>query len=94
MKLIVMTVVMVISMTGGSSFAADGKDSEKDWCLLGISSKCDGTTTIDLLSKIKRVEVALEKGTAVYSPEEVEHFTRLLEELKYTHEMLLLGRGR
>jgi hypothetical protein len=88
MKRLVMTIVMVTSLAGGSSFAADGKDSEKDWCLLGESSKCEGTTTFDLLSKIKRVNVAIEKGTSVYTPEEIEHFNRLLEELNYTHDML------
>jgi len=92
MKRIVMAAVMVMSIAGGSSFAADGKDSEKDWCLLGISSKCVGTTTIDLFDKIRRVNVAIEKGAAVYSPEEIEHFKRMLEELQYTEEILLRRR--
>jgi len=92
MKRIVMTAAVVISMAVGVSFAADSKDSERDWCLLGISSKCAGTTTIDLFDKIRRVNVAIEKGTPVYSPEEIEHFERLLEELKSTEEMLLKRR--
>ena len=92
MKRIVMAAVVVMSIAGGVSFAADGRDSEKDWCLLGISSKCAGTTTIDLFDKIKRVNVAIEMGTAVYSPEEIEHFKRLLEELQSTEEMLLRRR--
>ena len=92
MKRIVLAGLVVVSMAGGVALAADTPDSEKDWCLLGISSKCAGTTTIDLFDKIKRLNVAINKGTAVYTPEEIEHFKQALKEAYETEENLLRRR--
>lgn len=92
MKRIVMATALALFISAGFSFAADSQDSEKDWCLLGISNKCPGTTTLDLLDKIKRLNVAIDKGTAVYAPEEIEHFKRVLVEAYETEDMLLKRR--
>lgn len=80
MKRIVLLAVVVLGITSGSTFAAGSQDSEKDWCLLGISNKCSGSTTLDLVDKIRRLKMAIDKGTTVYTPDEVEHFKSMLEE--------------
>jgi len=90
-KFIVSGLVLLYT-TVAVSFAADKPDLDKDWCLLGISNKCAGTTTIDLFDKIKRLNVAIGKGTAVYTPEELEHFKAQLEEAYVTEEVLLKRR--
>jgi hypothetical protein len=92
MKHIVMAAVMVLCITAGISFAAENPDSEKDWCLLGISNKCAGSTTLDLVEKIKRLNIAINKGTAVYSPEELEHFKKKLEDAYEAEDFLVKRR--
>jgi len=89
MKRTVMVAVTVMCIAAGAAFAADGKVSEKDWCLLGISDKCNGSTTIDLVDKIRRLDIAIGKGRAVYTSEELEHLRKMLEEAHETEEILL-----
>jgi len=92
MKRAVMAAVMVVSITAGVCFAAGGQDSEKDWCLLGISDKCSGSTSIDLVDKIRRLDTAIGKGAAVYTPEELEHLKKMLEEAHDIEEILFRRR--
>jgi len=92
MKHIVIAAVLVLGITSGISFAADTADSEKDWCLLGISNKCAGSTTLDLVEKIKRLNIAINKGTAVYTPEELEHFKKKLEDAYDAEDFLVKRR--
>jgi|GEM_PF-1428887 len=89
MKRAVMAAAMAVSIATGVSFAADGQDSEKDWCLLGISNKCSGTTSIDLVDKIRRLNAAIDKGAAVYTLEELEHLKKMLAEAYDIQEILL-----
>ncbi|MDR3579361.1 MAG: hypothetical protein P4L44_05320 [Oryzomonas sp.] len=88
MKQFVFAIVLVLSVVS-VSHAADYNEAEKDWCLLGIGNKCEGTTTIDLFDKIKRIEIALKKGSSVYTPEELKHLQSMLEETKYAKELLM-----
>lgn len=88
MKRVIMMAVIVVCIGAGVSFAADSRDTEKDWCLLGISNKCSGTTYIDLVEKVRRLDVAISKGTAVYTPEELEHLKKMLEEAHEIEELL------
>lgn len=88
MKRAVIAAVMIVSFAAGFSFAADGQDSEKDWCLLGISDKCSGSITIDLVDKIRRLDIAINKGIAVYTPEELEHLKKMLEDAHETEDLL------
>lgn len=87
MKKIILTVVMLLMATGASS-AADSQGSEKDWCLLGVADKCPGTTTFDLPEKTRRLEAAIKKGTAVYTPEELKHLQALLDEARQIKMLL------
>jgi hypothetical protein len=80
MKKIILTLAMVLMATDASA-AADSQGSEKDWCLLGISDKCPGTTTFDIVEKTRRLEAAIKNGTAVYTPEEIKHFQAMLDEI-------------
>ena len=80
MKKIILTLAMVLMATGASA-AADSQGSGKDWCLLGISDKCPGTTTFDIVEKTRRLETAIKKGTVVYTPEEIKHFQAMLDEI-------------
>ena len=88
MKRVVMSAVAVVCIAAGTALATGGKDSEKDWCLLGISDKCAGSTTIDLVDKIKRLDIAIGKGSAVYTPEELEHLNKMLEEAHEIEDLL------
>lgn len=81
MKLIILACVLVLAVTGVSA-AIDSRDSEKDWCLLGIADKCSGTTTFDLPEKTRRLETAIKKGTAVYTPDELKHLQAMLDEAR------------
>jgi hypothetical protein len=88
MKRLVFAIVLVLSVIS-VSHAADYNEAGKDWCLLGIANKCEGTMTIDLFDKIKRIESALKKGSAMYTPEELAHLQSMLEETNYTKELLM-----
>ncbi|BCS52698.1 hypothetical protein [Geobacter sp. SVR] len=89
MKHIVTAAVLILLGSASTScFAADNKDSEKDWCLLKIESKCSGTTTLDLNDKIRRLNTAIDKGTSVYTPEELEHLKHVLEEALWADSLL------
>jgi hypothetical protein len=81
MKKIILALAIILTVTV-SFTAAESQDSEKDWCLLGISDKCPGTTTFDIVEKTRRLEAAIKKGTAVYTPEEIKHFQVMLDEVK------------
>ena len=87
MKTIIVACALVLAVTGISG-AADSRDPEKDWCLLGIADKCAGTTTFDLPEKTRRLEAAIKKGTAVYSPEELKHLQAMLEEARQIKVLL------
>ena len=87
MKRIVLVAAVVLSVTA-LTYAADNHESEKDWCLLGVANKCPTTTTIDLVDKIKRLETATNKGSAVYTPEETKHLQAMLEEAFFAREIL------
>ena len=78
---------MVMTVTG-VSVAAESAGSEKDWCLLGIADKCAGTTTFDLPEKTRRLEAAIKKGTAVYTPEELKHLQAMLDEARQIKVLL------
>jgi hypothetical protein len=80
MKKIILTLAMVLMATDASA-TTDSQGSEKDWCLLGISDKCPGTTTFDIVEKTRRLEAAIKNGTAVYTPEEIKHFQAMLDEI-------------
>ena len=60
-------IVMVLSVAA-LTHAAENQGTEKDWCLLGIANKCSGSTTIDLVDKIARLEAAIKKDSDVYTP--------------------------
>ena len=87
MKQVFSAIILVLSLVM-VSHAADNQDSEKDWCLLGISNKCPGTTTFDRVEKTKRLEAAIKKGSAVYSPVELKHLQAMLEEIHEIQELL------
>ena len=87
MKRIILTVAMVLMVTG-VSIAVDSQGPEKDWCLLGIADKCPGTTTFDLAEKTRRLEAAIKKGTAVYTPEELKHLQAMLDEARQIKMLL------
>jgi|ERR1039457_3592032 hypothetical protein len=88
MKKIVLAIVVSLSVVT-VSHAADNLDVDKDWCLLGIMDKCHTTTSIDLLDKIKRLEIAIKMGSAVYTPEELNHLRSMLADAYYTKELLM-----
>jgi hypothetical protein len=88
MKHAVLAAVIIMFIAVGVSFAAAGQDKEKDWCLLGISNKCSGSTSIDLVDKIRRLDIAIKKGTAVYTPEELDHLKKMLDDAHETEELL------
>lgn len=92
MKRIVIAAVTVLCISAGYAFAAENPAAEKDWCLLGISNKCPGSTSLDLVEKIKRLNVAIDKGTAVYTPEELEHFKKKLEDAYAAEDFLVKRR--
>lgn len=81
MKKIVLSGILLLSIVGNIHAADLVPESRqaKDLCLLD-SNKCEGHVRYDLLEKIKRLTIALKLGTSVYSPEEVEHLEKLLEE--------------
>ena len=87
MKTIIAACALVMTVAGISN-AADSRNSEKDWCLLGIADKCGGTTTFDLAEKTRRLEAAIKKGTDVYTPEELKHLQAMLEEARQTKKLL------
>lgn len=87
MKRIILLLVVVLSVAA-SAHATEGKDADKDWCLLGNTDKCPGGTTFDLFEKIRRLEAAIKKGAAVYTPEELKHLQAMLEEAYETKELM------
>lgn len=87
MKKIIVALAMVLAAAGISA-AADSMDAEKDWCLLSIADKCTGTTTFDLPEKTRRLEAAIKKGTAVYTPEELKHLQAMLDEARQIKVLL------
>ncbi|MDR3581512.1 MAG: hypothetical protein P4L44_16240 [Oryzomonas sp.] len=87
MKRIVPAIVMVFSLVA-VSHAINNHNSEKDWCLFGISNKCPNPPTFDLSEKIRRLETAIKKGTAVYTPEELERLSAMLADAYTTKELL------
>ena len=87
MKKIILLIIMTLSVVTIYQ-AVDDKDSEKDWCLLGIASKCTDSTTIDIFDKIKRLEKAIQKGLPVYTDEEIKRLKKMLEEANETKELL------
>ena len=87
MKRIFLAIVMALS-TVIVSHASDNQDSEKDWCLLGITNKCPSSTTLDLVDKIKRLEAAIQRGSAVYTPDELKHLQAMLEEAYLIKDLL------
>jgi hypothetical protein len=70
------------------SRAADNQDTEKDWCLLGVTNKCPSSTTFDIVEKIKRLEIAIKKGLTVYTPEELKHLQAMLADAHETQELM------
>jgi len=87
-KQIVLVISIVLSVAA-LSHATETQDQEKDLCLLGITNKCTSTTTLDLVDKIARLEAAINKGSAVYTPEELKHLQAMLEEAYLIKELLL-----
>lgn len=91
MKHLVIALAMALAVAS-IALATENRDQEKDWCLLGVASKCTGTTTIDLVDKIRRLQIALQKGEAVYTPQELNHLQQELIEALETRELLLRPR--
>jgi len=87
MKLILPAIVIALSFAM-VSHADDHQGSEKDWCLLGISDKCPIPTSFTLFEEIRRIETAIKKGTAVYTPEELQRLHAMLAEAYTTKEVL------
>jgi hypothetical protein len=87
MKMIVPAIVMVLFLVAVSQATAN-HDSEKDWCLFGNSDKCPNPPAIDLFEKIRRIETAIKKGTAVYTPEELDRLSAMLADAYTTKELL------
>ena len=87
MRTIIAACAMALTVTVVPA-AADSRDAEKDWCLLGIADKCNGTTTFDLPEKTRRLEAAIAKGPAVYTPEELKHLKAMLEEARQIKMLL------
>jgi len=87
MKYLVLLTIMFLYVSG-LAIAEDNKKPEKDWCLLGIASKCTDSTTIDIFDKIKRLEKAIQKGLPVYTDEEIKRLKKMLEEANETKELL------
>ncbi len=81
MKRIVSALVLLLSAACLCQ-GAEVQQEDKDWCLLGIADKCSGSTTFDLVEKTRRLEAAIKKGTAVYTPEELKHLQAMLEEAR------------
>ena len=87
MKYIVLFTAMLLCVSR-LVIAEDNITTEKDWCLLGIASKCSDSGTIDLFDKIKRLEKAIQKGLPVYTAEEIKQLKKMLEEANDTKELM------
>ena len=87
MKQALLLIIMLLS-AAMVSHAADNQDAEKDWCLLGVTNKCVGSTAFDLVEKIKRLEIAIKKGSTVYTPEELKHLQAMLADAYETQELM------
>jgi hypothetical protein len=80
MKTILLLIAASLLMAGSALADQESKPViGKDLCLLD-SAHCPGRQYYNLVEKIAHCRVALEKGAAVYSPEELEHLRHLLEE--------------
>jgi len=79
---IVLTSLMVLPVVGlagdQGEFEQQEKPPEKDMCAL-YASQC-GTTAQSLQDKITRLQEAIEKGTKVYTPEEIRMLEQKLRE--------------
>jgi len=86
-KQTLLLIIMLLSVAMVST-AEDNQDAEKDWCLLGVTNKCAGSSTFDLVEKIKRLEIAIKKGSTVYTPEELKHLQAMLADAHETQELM------
>ncbi|KAA0888974.1 hypothetical protein [Oryzomonas rubra] len=81
---------IIIAITLGAAsaaFAEQAPGTGKDLCLLDISN-CTGRSYYNIVEKIARLKAALEVGTTVYSPGEIEHLTYMLEEAFTTADLI------
>jgi len=76
----ILTLTFLFLLLTCSAFAQDTtQNTEKDLCLLDIN-KCVGQSYYNIVEKINRINVALEAGSNVYSPQEIEHLKYMLDE--------------
>lgn len=81
-------VIIAITLCAASAaFAEQAPGAGKDLCLLDINN-CTGRSYYHIVEKIARLKTALQVGPTVYSPEEIEHLTYLLEEAFTTAELI------
>lgn len=80
MKLLPLVMTLTL-FTASMAFTDQGAppNEGKDACLLDINT-CPSGHYYDIVEKIARLKAAIQIGTRVYSPEELEHLKRLLEE--------------
>ncbi|HEY4744582.1 MAG TPA: hypothetical protein VIH45_07975 [Desulfuromonadaceae bacterium] len=78
MKTAIVVALLVASVTVAA--AEDMKpNAGKDVCLLD-NNNCVGHSYYNIVDKIARIRAAIQLGTKVYTPQELEHLEYLLEE--------------
>lgn len=87
-KIILNLVVLLACMGAGVAFTQEKTmPQKKDECLL-ISKNCQAQTS-SIQEKIKRLENEIEKGTRVYTPQELKKLQDKLKETEATLDLLL-----
>jgi len=79
MKRLIVTGLLVASVTVAASAQDMKPTAGKDTCLLDNNS-CVGHSYYNIVEKIARIRAAIQLGTKVYTPQELEHLEYLLEE--------------
>lgn len=88
-KMVVRLVLAVACMGLGVAFAEDKgmSKTQKDECLL-VSKNCQDAT-LSIQEKMKKLQAEINKGTKVYSPEELKRLEDKLKDAENTLDILL-----
>lgn len=83
MKKIVLATALALALACNALAADDAPETkpQKDLCLLD-SNNCKGNYRYDIVEKVKRLNTAIKLGLTIYTPEELEHLTRIREETR------------
>ena len=87
MKPVLVCAFIMLSLTVGAHAEDLQSGAGKDMCLLDINN-CLGQSFYNIVDKIARIRAAIEKGSLVYTPQEVEHLKYMLVEALETAERI------